>query len=200
MPSCSKAARVAGDGTVALLSTVVAVVGITVAIGVSGLLVALVAGGTSFLDDTLLDPQQPLSSFIILLTFLPMILVPALLVRYIHKISWRQLISASGRFEWRLYLKAAAAFFVAAAVVTTIDYAVDPNAYRLIRRGIDFLPWLALGLAVIFVQTLAEEILFRGYLLRMWGAVLPFRVLTTSIIMAVFISLHFGNSDFKNDF
>ena len=45
-----------------------------------------------------------------LLHFLPMILVPGLLVRYLHKISWRQLISASGRFDWRIYLRAAAAF------------------------------------------------------------------------------------------
>jgi hypothetical protein len=55
-------------------------------------------------------------------------------------------------------------------------------------------------LAVIFVQTLAEEILFRGYLLRMWGAVLPYRVLTTSMVMAVFISGHLGNADLESDF
>src|SRR5262249_57358467 len=49
-------------------------------------------------------------------------------------------------------------------------------------------------------QTLAEEILFRGYLLRIWGAVVPFRLLTTSAVMAAFISLHFPNTDFKTDF
>jgi membrane protease YdiL (CAAX protease family) len=53
---------------------------------------------------------------------------------------------------------------------------------------------------VIFVQTLAEEILFRGYLLRIWGAVVPFRLFTTSALMAAFISLHFPNADFKVDF
>jgi hypothetical protein len=53
---------------------------------------------------------------------------------------------------------------------------------------------------VIFVQTLAEEILFRSYLLRIWGAVVPFRLFTTSALMAAFISLHFPNADFKVDF
>src|SRR5262249_8461883 len=80
-----------------------------------------------------------------------------------------------------------------------IDYPINASTYQLIPRGANYLPWLALGLAVIFVQTLAEEILFRGYLLRIWGAVVPFRLLTTSAVMTLFISLHLPNPDIKID-
>src|SRR5207248_3082446 len=107
--------------------------------------------------------QGVVSGFVIMfLSFLPLIVVPCLLTQYLHKVSWRQLISSSGRFEWRLYVRAATAFFTAMAVVIALDCTLDPRAYRLLNRSLDYLPWLALGLAVIFVQTLAEEVLFRG--------------------------------------
>jgi membrane protease YdiL (CAAX protease family) len=181
----------------ALLSTLLAVLGI-------GILQACVMGiGWAFrvesAPDKVLDPQQ-LSSFVmVLLAFLPLIIVPCLLTRYLHKVSWRQLLASSGRFDWRLYRRAAGAFFVVGAALAAFDYSIDPKAYQLVHRGIDYLPWLGLGLAVIFVQTLAEEILFRGYLLRMWGAVVPYAWLTASVIIAVFISLHVNNPDFKLD-
>jgi membrane protease YdiL (CAAX protease family) len=182
----------------ALLSTVLAVVGILLlqlaAIGVHWMFTRELPG------DLVLDPKVPSSFLVMLLSFLPFMLVPYLLTRYLHKASWRQLIASSRRFEWRLYVRAAAAGFVVTAVVLAIDYAVDPSAYRLLHHGTALLPWLVVGLAVIFVQTLAEEILFRGYLLRMWGAVLPYRVLTTSLVMGLFISGHFSNADFKTDF
>ena len=182
----------------ALLSTVLAVLGI-------GIMQACVMGiGWAFrvesAPDKVLDAQR-LSSFVmVLLAFVPLIIVPCLLTRYLHRVSWRKLLASSGRFDWRLYRRSAGAFFVAGAALVAIDYAIDPKAYQLVHRGIDFLPWLALGLAVIFVQTLAEEILFRGYLLRMWGAVVPYAWLTASIVIGVFISLHVDNPDFKLDF
>jgi membrane protease YdiL (CAAX protease family) len=182
----------------ALLSTVLAVLGI-------GIMQACVLGiGWAFrvesAPDKVLDPQR-LSSFVmVLLAFLPLIIVPCLLTRYLHKVSWRQLLASSGHFDWRLYRRSAGAFFLVTAALTVFDYAIDPKAYQLVHRGIDFLPWLGLGLAVIFVQTLAEEILFRGYLLRMWGAVVPYAWLTASILIGVFISLHVDNPDFKLDF
>jgi membrane protease YdiL (CAAX protease family) len=178
-----------------LLSTIIAIVG-TQALAAAVLLTL----GDLGAEHTLLDPQQPSTFLVVLLVFLPLILVPALLMRYLHKVPWRQVLAASGRFDWRQYARAAGALFLATAAVVALDYAIDPKAYRLIHRGIDFLPWLALGLGVIFVQTLAEEILFRGYLLRIWGAVLPYSLPTTSVIMGLFIALHVDNPDFKPDF
>ena len=147
-----------------------------------------------------LDWKAPSSFLVMLLSFLPLIIVPCLLTRYVHKGLWRQLLGSSRRFEWKLYVRAAAAGFVVMAASIAFDYVVDPNAYQLLHHGAVLLPWLVVGMAVIFVQTLAEEIFFRGYLLRMWGAVVPYRLLTTSIIMGVFISGHFPNADFKRDF
>jgi len=182
----------------AVLSTVLAIICIIFLL----VLVLCIAGllGLDLRDDNPLDPQRPASFFLLLFLFLPFIVGPSLLIRYLHQVSWCQILAFSGRFDWRLYLRAAGAFFITAAILLAIDYPIHAGAYRLLPRGVDHAPWLALGLAVIFVQTLAEEILFRGYLLRIWGAVVPFRLFITSAVMAAFISLHFPNSDFKADF
>src|SRR5947199_8443833 len=74
----------------ALLSTVLAVLGI-------GILQACAMGiGWAFrvenAPDQVLDPRQ-LSSFVmVLMVFLPLIAVPCLLTRYLHKVPWRQLL------------------------------------------------------------------------------------------------------------
>ena len=53
--------------------------------------------------------------------------------------------------------------------------------------------------AVLLVQSLGEEVLFRGYLFRIWGAVVPHRLLVLLPISATFIALHTLNDDFKQD-
>jgi membrane protease YdiL (CAAX protease family) len=176
------------------LASVCIVFLLALVLGIGGLL------NVDLKDDELLDPQRPASFFLVLFLFLPFIVVPSLLIRYLHQVSWRQVLALSGRFDWRFYRRAAGAFFTTAVILFAIDYPIHTSAYRLLARGIDHAPWFALGLAVIFVQTLAEEILFRGYLLRIWGAVVPFRLLTTSAVMAAFISMHLPNTDFKVDF
>lgn len=181
----------------ALFSTLLAV------LCIGGLQACVLGIGWAFrvkdAPDKVLDPGQFSSFVMVLMVFLPLIAVPCLLTRYLHKMPWRKVVASSERFDWRLYRRAAGAFFLVTAVLTAFDYAIDAKAYQLVHRGIGHLPWLGLGLAVIFVQTLAEEILFRGYLLRIWGAVLPCAWLTASIIIGVFISLHVDNPDFKPD-
>jgi uncharacterized protein len=176
----------------ALLSTVLAFLGIAIAMGV-------VAAALHYEGSTLLDPKRPSSFLALVLVVLPLIVVPCLLMRYVHGVSWRRLISPSGHFDWSIFLRAAGAFFAVSAIVGGIDYALNPGSYRLVGRSAEFLPWLMLGLVVILAQTLAEEVLFRGYLLRIWGAVLPYGVPTTAVVMCVFISLHLANPDMKAD-
>jgi hypothetical protein len=51
----------------------------------------------------------------------------------------------------------------------------------------------------IYAQSLGEEVLFKGYLLRVLGAVLPFRWLVVLPLVVAFTALHIGNTDLKRD-
>ena len=52
---------------------------------------------------------------------------------------------------------------------------------------------------MIFVQSLGEEVMFRGYLLRAWGAVLPFRLPVTAAVITLFVAGHLWNDDLRRD-
>jgi membrane protease YdiL (CAAX protease family) len=58
---------------------------------------------------------------------------------------------------------------------------------------------VALSLGVVFVQSLGEEVLFRGYLLRAWGAVVPFRLPVVASLIAFFVAGHLWNEDLQRD-
>lgn len=100
-----------------------------------------------------------------------------------------------------LFFKAAAAMLVVAALGSGIEYLRHPGAFKLrASLGPDYWGWVGIAVGVLLVQTLAEELVFRGYFLRVWGAVLPIRPLVVGVLILGFTSLHTVNSDFKRDF
>jgi membrane protease YdiL (CAAX protease family) len=52
---------------------------------------------------------------------------------------------------------------------------------------------------VILVQSAAEEIFFRGFLFRVWGAVIPYPLIVCGLLMALFIAIHIPNPDMQRD-
>lgn len=86
----------------ALGSTVAAITSIII-------LQALILSFTAFFnvkvraDEMVLDPEQPFSFLLVFFIFLPLIIVPSLLMRYLQRVSWRAVIAPSGCFDWQLY-------------------------------------------------------------------------------------------------
>jgi membrane protease YdiL (CAAX protease family) len=87
-------------------------------------------------------------------------------MRFVHKEKLRTLFGAAGRLSWPAFAKGLAAVLVTSLFSEVLIYGVSPD----IQRGpIAWGTWalfLVPVLALAFVQTSAEEILFRGYLLR----------------------------------
>ncbi len=112
-------------------------------------------------------------------------------------------------FFWRLqgdgsvalFLKATAAMLVVALAGTGYEYLKSPGNFAL-RSDFSLVYWLSVAAAIgaLLLQTLGEEALFRGYLLRVWGAILPIRALVVALMVTGFTSLHTVNSDFRTDF
>lgn len=107
-------------------------------------------------------------------------------------------LTQTGRFHADDFIKSAAALLVVYGLSTVIGYALDPASYQMPDRAPGFLAWLALGVAVILVQSASEEIFFRGVLFRIWGAVVPARLII-AVIMGVFIAMHIPNADVQID-
>jgi membrane protease YdiL (CAAX protease family) len=145
------------------------------------------------------EPDRPLSFIYDLLFWLPFLLPPLVVLSVIHGVSWRRAFSYGIGFQWHQFWRAALALLLLVAVGSAVGYLLAPEQYRFSTFNARILPWIVLGCGMVFVQTLAEDVFFRGYLLRAVGAVLPFRIPVTAGVIAVFVHGHLGNRDFQRD-
>jgi membrane protease YdiL (CAAX protease family) len=104
-----------------------------------------------------------------------------------------------GTFRWSHFWRMAAAFWLVllmSSPILFLFYADDV----VFRPGAFANPvFLAASIAVIAVQTFGEELVFRGYLFRVWGGLLLRPVLTAVLWAVAFALLHVDNPDVRID-
>jgi len=147
-----------------------------------------------------LDPARPLSALDSVLVSLPFLLAPLFALWAVHGVSWRRAFAWSGSFDWRQFWRAALAYLLLGSLGVVLGYLLEPHQHQFPARSPGFLLWAALALGVVFVQTLGEDVLFKGYLVRVCGAVLPLRVPVVAAVIFVFVAGHLWNDDFGRDF
>jgi membrane protease YdiL (CAAX protease family) len=146
-----------------------------------------------------LDPRRPYTFVRWIVLFLPLLVAPLLTLWCVHGVSWRRAFSYSGGFEWGQFVRAAAACLLVTSATAVLLFCWRPQYFRSQLPSADYIPWFVFGFAVIFVQSLSEEVFFKGYLLRVWGAVLPFRLPITGAVILLFVLFHLPNADMRND-
>ncbi len=126
-------------------------------------------------------------------------MIPALwlILRFLHKRPLRTLLGPTGRIDWRLW-RGAAAIILALGVIdaTTTFFTAD-----LIQQMplIKWLIWLAPALFILFLQTTAEEMVFRGYLQQQLAARFKSRWVWWVLPSAIFGLAHFNPTLFGNN-
>ena len=139
-------------------------------------------------------------TFVAFVTFaFPLIAAIAIVLVFVHGQSWRAALGPNGRFDWSLFAKAAVALLIVSTLSSCVDYLHAPGSMRLVPHGLSHLPWLLLGALVILPQAFAEDFVFKGYLTRAWGAVLPYRLIIVPLCATAFTTLHAGNADVGAD-
>ncbi len=145
------------------------------------------------------EPARPLSYVHDLLCWLPYLLPPLIVLSVVHGVSWRRAFSYRGGFRWLDFCRTATALLVLLGLIGVLAYVLEPQQHRLRWPGLDVLPWIALGLGAVLVQTLAEDVCYLGYLHRTWGAVLALRLPVAAAVTTVFIIPHLANADVRRD-
>lgn len=146
-----------------------------------------------------LDPAQPITYLDVLIASLAFLIAPLIALPLAHGVSWRRAFSYGLGFQWGQFRRAALALLVLALLAQGLGYAFEPQQYRFPAHPPAHVLWIVLALGVVFVQSLGEEVLFRGYLVRAWGAVLPFRLPVTAAVIALFVGGHLWNEDLQRD-
>ncbi len=104
-----------------------------------------------------------------MLTFIPFIVATLLAVRFIHVRSLRTLITSEAHIRWGRIFAGAAAWLTIAALVSVVEALLYPGRYVLTFQPVALIIFAVVALILIPIQTSAEELLFRGYLLQWIG-------------------------------
>ncbi len=145
--------------------TILAVIAVSFGMQLFIAIIALLAERT--LDLTKLSP---LALFLVTMASFPFALLTlagGLLL--LHKRPLISLLNPSGRIEWRKIIFSGALWFVLSGISDLILALISPDNYRFTFDFSKFLPYLALGLILIPIQTSTEEFIFRGYLTQWMG-------------------------------
>jgi membrane protease YdiL (CAAX protease family) len=126
----------------------------------------------------LVEPQRlfvrltssPIGVVAILISFLPIWPGVWLALRLLHRRSLGTVLGAGQRLSWQDLMRGAAAACIASVPVEAATLAVDPSLQRSVIGIGEWLALVAPLTALILVQTSAEELTFRGYLLQSLAA------------------------------
>lgn len=117
-----------------------------------------------------------------------------LTIRGLHARSLRSLITPARQINWLRIFQGFSIFFLICAVEIAISYGLAPQSFTLAFDLTSFLGFLPVIFLLTPIQTTAEELLFRGYLLQGIGSRMgrPASIVLSSIL---FMLLHANNPE-----
>ncbi|WP_205370380.1 CPBP family intramembrane glutamic endopeptidase [Thermoleptolyngbya sp. PKUAC-SCTB121] len=117
----------------------------------------------------LIQPESPFGLTLMLLPFGLLLASSLMAVGLLHQRPSATLIGPLGRISWPQVWRGFILFFLLAAIATIVEALLHPGRYSLNPSFVVTLPSLLVGLVLIPIQTSAEEVFFRGYLLQGLG-------------------------------
>jgi len=130
-----------------------------------------------------------------MLTFLPFITATLLAVRFIHARPLNTLITSAPHIRWKRLLAGAGAWFALAVLISFIEAMLYPGRYVLTFQPLLLFFYFLLAVILIPIQTSAEELFFRGYLLQWMGLKLKNKWILSFINGVLFFLPHMLNPE-----
>jgi membrane protease YdiL (CAAX protease family) len=134
-----------------------------------------------------------------MLSFVPLVVATLLAVRFIHARSVRTLITGEARIRWGRILAGAGAWFVIAVLVSFVEALLYPGRYVLTFQPVTLIVYAVIALILIPIQTSAEELFFRGYLLQWMGLRLKNKWILALLNGTLFFLPHMANPEMATD-
>ena len=126
--------------------------------------------------------------FFALVTFIPLFLGVLVAYRWILGVKLRYLFSRVNDFRW---WRVALGFWVWLILIggpVVISLAMTPELYRFNYQPETFIPFAVIGLLLLPIQTTAEELFFRGWVLQ-WAGKRIGNIVALSVISGVAFSI-----------
>ncbi len=123
-----------------------------------------------------------------------------LAVRVIHLRPFLTLITPRESIDWKKFGKSFGLFFGLVAFATLLDYLLNPSTYEYRLKPEQFLIFASLALILTPIQTTAEELLFRGYLLQSMALLTRNRAALVLASGVLFMLPHLANPEMTAGF
>jgi membrane protease YdiL (CAAX protease family) len=92
-----------------------------------------------------------------------------LAIRFIHRRPFRTLITSASNISWSRVLQGFSAWFVLSVLMSLVEALLYPGRYVLTLDLREYIPFFFLALILVPIQTSAEELFFRAYILQAVG-------------------------------
>jgi len=147
-----------------------------------------------------LSTQGPYTAFLVVMAAYPFFLAGMLLTPPIfHRRSPRTLITAAPSIGWSRIALGFGVWMGIQVLFTLLGYLLDPGSLTLTFDAATFAPFAVMAICLVPLQTTAEELFFRGYLVQ-WASLLSrHRLFLTLLSAAIFTLPHLANPEVRQD-
>lgn len=119
----------------------------------------------------------------------------ALSMRFIHKRSFKSLLTSRPSINLKALFESFLVWFVLLCIGTFVQYIFRPTHFLVTFNSSNFLILCAISLPSLFVQTATEEITFRGYLSQGLFRICNINIFPMLISSVLFAFIHFANPE-----
>ncbi len=144
---------------------------------------------------------NPIISFVaLMLASIAFMIGMYLAVRLIHRRPFLSLITPASAIAWRRFFQGFGTWFTLSALMAIIEAVTHPGRYLWTLDIGNFIPLLILAVILIPIQTSAEELFFRGYLLQGVGLLSRNKWFLSALSGFLFMLPHFLNPEAKTNY
>ena len=122
-----------------------------------------------------------------------------LTVKFLHQRKFLTLVSAEAKINFRRLFLGFGAWFLIIALMTIISFVLEPDNFEFAFNPSQWLILLPCALVLTPIQTSAEELFFRGYLIQGLGLITKQPLILMFINGILFMLPHLGNPEIQRD-
>lgn len=138
----------------------------------------------------------PVSNYIFTnLSIFCMLIGAFIAIKWIHNRPFGTIFNFTGKIRWANFMISFAVFGALLGISTVVDYIINPQTYTIYFDASKF--WLTLPLILVMtpIQTTAEEIVFRGYVIQSFGLKIKNGLFLSLISGFLFTLPHLANPE-----
>jgi len=142
-----------------------------------------------------LDPNAGL--VMMLFPFIAGLAAYIFLVKPLHSRSFISTITGSGKIRWNRFFISALVWIILSAIYLIVYLKVDPSNFTINNKSISILILIVISVVFIPFQAAFEEVIFRGYLMQGFSALIRQRWFPLIMTSVLFGAMHAFNPEVK---